>query len=117
MSQTERELKYEPGRFSYLFEKTFGERLWKYLSAEPQVKELIEAVKNGQPAIKPLLGTIESEYEEHLASKDYPKEEVSVFINNMIKQILEQRGYEHVGCGLCRGRFFKASGVYRPAAI
>lgn len=116
MSQSDSILKYQPGRFIYLFEKPFGERLWSYLSAEPQVKVMIEAVKDGQPALKPLLDTIESEYEEHLASKDYPEEDVSVFINNMIKQILEHNGYEHVGCGLCRGRFFKASGVYRPAA-
>ncbi|MFW5785485.1 MAG: hypothetical protein ACOCW1_04795 [Chitinispirillaceae bacterium] len=115
MSQTERKLQYRPGRFSYLFQKPFGERLWNYLSAEPQVQVMIEAVKDSQPALKPLLDTIECEYEEHLASKEYPEDDVSVFINNMIKQILEHHGYEHVGCGLCRGRFFRASGVYRPA--
>ena len=66
------------------------------------------------PAIEPLLSDIESRFEESLASSEYPDEEIAVLVNNMIKQILEMRGFEHMACWLCRqGRYFKSSGVYR----
>ncbi len=107
------ELHYKPGRFAYLFEKQFGSKLWEFLSSPQQVQLMLEAVEQGRPAILPLLHIIEDEYEEHLSSSEYPQEEVAVFINNMVKQILESKGHEHIGCGLCRGQYIKVSGMYR----
>ena len=74
---------------------------------------MLSATEQGKSAIDPFLAGLESRFEEHLASPEYPEEEICTFANNMIKQIMEMRGYELVACGLCYGRYFKSSGMYR----
>ena len=105
---------YEPGRFSYLMAKPFVQELWNFLSNESRVKRMISASQDVKPAIWPFLADLESRFGEFFSSSEYPKEEICVLANNMIKQILEMQGFEHFACGLCRqGRYFKSSGVYR----
>ena len=104
---------YKPGRFAYLMEKPFAKELWAYLTADKRIKLMLSATEEGKPAIQFFLTELESQFEEHLTSLEYPEEEISVLVNNMIKQILELKGYEHLACGICRnGRYFKSSGLY-----
>lgn len=104
---------YTPGRFAYLMENAFAGEMWAFLTDDSHLQQMLAAVAKGKLAIEPLLPEIEQRFAEPLASPFYPPEEVAVFVNNMIKQIMEQCGYEHSACGICRGRFFKMSGVYR----
>lgn len=105
---------YNPGRFTSLMEKPFVRELWDFLTDENNINLMISATQAAKPAIWPILAELETRFEEHLSSPEYPKEEICVLINNMIKQIFEMQGLEHMACGLCRqGRYFKSSGVYR----
>lgn len=104
---------YIPGRFGYLMEKPFARNLWNFLADETRIKLMISASESNKPAIEPFLADLESHFEDPLSSPDYPDEEISVFANNMIKQILERNGYEYVGCSRCRGRYIKSSGLYQ----
>jgi len=107
-------LGYTPGRFAYLMEEPFTAELWAFLNEAASIRAMTRATANGQPAIAPLLPDIEQRFAGHLASPRLPAEEVAVLTNNMIKQIMESRGYEHAACGICRNsRFFKSSGLYR----
>jgi hypothetical protein len=105
---------YKPGRFAYLMEKPFVKELWHFLTDENRVELMFSASQAVKPAIGPFLADLESRFGGFLSSPEYPKEEICVLVNNMIKQILEIQGFEHIACGLCRqGRYFKSSGVYR----
>jgi hypothetical protein len=104
---------YEPGRFTEIFAQTFSKALWQYLSSPQTADLLIKASREGRPAIADILVFVETQWETELGSPDYPPEDVGVMVNNMIKQIMAQRGYSHAACGLCRGRFIKVSGVYQ----
>lgn len=104
---------YTPGRFAYLMDKPFTQALWNFLTDENRIQLMVSATEFKKPAIELFLAALESQFEEPLSSPDYPDEEIAVFANNMIKQILERAGYEHVGCGRCKGRFFKVSGLFQ----
>lgn len=104
---------YTPGRFAYLMENAFAGDLWAFLTNDSHLQQMLASVAKEKPAIEPLLPEIELRFAEPLASPLYPPEDVAVFINNMIRQIMEQCGYEHSACGICRGRFFTMSGLYR----
>jgi len=104
---------WEPGRFAYLRDKPFIKDVWDYLSLESRMHSMRAAADAGKPAIEPLLSDIESRFGVHLASSEYPDEEIAVLVNNMIKQILEKSGYMLVACGMCRtGRYIKSSGLF-----
>jgi hypothetical protein len=75
---------------------------------------MLDASDRGRPAIEPLRAEMESLFGDLLASPEYPDEEIATFINNMIKHILEESGYEWIACGRCPGaRSIKSSGVFR----
>jgi len=104
---------YNPGRFAHLMDKPFVRELWEYIADDGRVQKMLAAAAAGRPAIEPLLADIESRFEEHLGSAEYPEEEIATLVNNMIRQILEKSGYEFIACGMCRnGRFIKSSGVF-----
>jgi len=95
-------------------EQPFAAELWHFLTARKQISGMASATAHGKPAIVPLIDEIESKFGTHFESPEFPHEEVMVFINNMIKQIMELSGYKYVGCGIIRGsRYFKNSGVYQ----
>ncbi len=105
---------YTPGRFAYLINKPFAQKMWRFLAADNRVELMLSATAAGKPAVEPFLDELESLFGEHLDSPDYPDEEIHVLANNMIKQIMELKGYEHLACGLCpQGRFIKISGLYQ----
>ena len=92
----------------------FAQDMWRFIADETSIAAMLDAAAKGHPAIWPLLDTLESRFEKQLLSNKYPRDEICVLANNMIKQIMEHLGYEHCACGLCRNRrFFRSSGVYR----
>jgi hypothetical protein len=104
---------YKPGRFAYLMNLPFARELWGFLADDSRVQKMLFASNKGKPAIEPLLSEIENRFEEPLASKDYPGEEIAVFINNMIRQVLEMSGYELLACAkIPAGRYIKSSGLF-----
>jgi hypothetical protein len=94
-------------------EQPFAAELWHFLTSHKQISGMASATALGKPAIVPLLDEIASRFGAQCESPEFPPEEVTVFINNMIKQIMERSGYKYVGCGIIRGsRHFKNSGVF-----
>lgn len=104
---------YKAGRFADLMEKPFSQKLWGFLADKEQTDKMFLATKQGLPAIEFFLKELEVQFEEHLKSELYPEEEIAVFANNMIKQIMQYHGYIYTACGLCpEGKYIKMSGVY-----
>jgi len=105
---------YDAGRFAYLMEKPFAAEVWAFLESDKTLAKMVSATEEGKPAIAPILAEIESLFGGHLASPENPKEEIAVFINSIIKHIMEQSGYEFIACGFCRNsRYIKSSGLFR----
>lgn len=110
---------YKPGRFAHLMKKHFVREMWDYITDDSRVQTMIAASSEGKPAIGPVLSDIETRFEEHLASKEYPDEEIAVLVNNMLRQVLEKSGFKLIACALCPGaRYIKSSGLFakRPPA-
>ena len=94
--------------------EAFALDLWDFLGDDPHVRMMIEATDNGKPAIAPLLSEIEARFGEFLSSSKHRDDDAIVLVNNMVKQIMEHAGYEHIACGLFPGaRHIRSSGVYR----
>jgi hypothetical protein len=104
---------YKPGRFAYLMDEPFAAELWEFISDEKQTDKMFSATEQGLPAIEFLHEELETKFEVYLKSKDFPEEDVGIFANNMIKQIMQYHGYNYIACGLCpAGKYIKMSGVY-----
>ena len=105
---------YKPGRFASLLEEPFAKDLWNFLASSERINLMVSAIKAGKPAIEPFLSELESAFDTYFSSTDYPDEEICVLANNMIKQILALKGYEHTACGICHnGKYFKSSGLFQ----
>ena len=104
---------YKPGRFFYLEKEPFFSDLWKYLACDERIDQMISAINQNKPAISLFLTELETIFGKYLASKKYPHEDICVLANNMMKQILAIKGYEHVACGICpTAKYIKQSGMY-----
>jgi hypothetical protein len=104
---------YAPGRFAPLMERPFAHDLWGFCADDARVRRMCAAADAGRPAIEPVLVEIESAFGTLLSSPEFPPEEIAVFINNMIKHILETSGYDYIACAQCRtGRHIKSSGLF-----
>jgi hypothetical protein len=109
---------YDPGRFTYLMDRPFARDLWEFLADDTRVQSMLGAANKGRPAIEPLLSDIESRFEECLSSPEFPDEEIAVFVNNMVKRILEMSGYELVACArIPAARYIKSSGLFGKNAV
>ena len=108
---------YSPGRFSSLVHLPFVRRLWEFLADDSRVLLMTRASDEGGPALGPLLDEVESRFGHVLSSPEFPEEEIAVLVNNMIKQIMEKKGYELAACVMCpAARYIKSSGLFRLPA-
>jgi hypothetical protein len=104
---------YKPDKLEYLLVEPFAKELWEYLTNKSTINLMIKATSENKPAISYLLADIEERFDFHLGSKKYPEEDVGILVNNIIKHVMEQMGYEHVACGLFpTARYINSSGLY-----
>lgn len=109
----EKELIYQPGRFEYLMNEPFAVEIWNYLKTERIIELMINSTKQKRPAVDLFLSELESSYGEFLNSGKGINDDPIVMVNNMIKQIMDQLGYEHKGCSLYpEARYIKSSGIF-----
>ena len=104
---------YKSERFDRFFRLEFGRELWRFLTSPQNTEIMLKAANEGRAPLTDHLKYIEKRYANHILSTDYPKGEVVVFINNMIKQIMLHFGYEHSACTLCNGHYIKSTGLYK----
>lgn len=108
------DLIYQPGRFEYLMKDPLTIEIWNFLKTSNNINLMIKATDLNKAAIDFLLSEIESLFGKFLNSSSEPDDNRPVMINNMIKQIMNQLGYEHTGCTLLpNARYIKASGMYK----
>jgi hypothetical protein len=104
---------YTGGHFEYLLKEPFAKEIWDYFTKSKNMELMLDAVREKKPALWYHLEYIETNYGRYIESDDFPDDDVQVMINNMIKQIMEKLGYEHIACGMLHhAKFIKLSGVY-----
>lgn len=104
---------YIGGHFEYLLKEPFAEQIWIYFTKKENIQLMLDAVQEKKPPLLHHLEYIETNYEQYIKSDEFPGDDVVVMINNMIKQIMEKLGYEHIACGMLRhAKYIKLSGVY-----
>jgi hypothetical protein len=104
---------YIGGHFEYLLKEPFAEEIWTYFTKSENLQKMLDAVHEKKPPLWYHLEYIETHYGGYIESDTFPDDDVEVMINNMIKQIMERLGYEHIACGMLRhAKYIKLSGVY-----
>lgn len=105
---------YIGGHFEYLLKEPFAEEIWTYFTKHDNIQLMLDALKENKPPLWYHLDYIESHYGQYIESTEFPDDDVEVMINNMIKQIMDKLGYEHIACGMLRhAKYIKLSGVYK----
>lgn len=93
---------------------SFARNAWAMIANETAIELMKDAAEQNRASILPLLPQIETTFASELTSGEFADDDAQVLINNMIKQVMEMHGYEHLACGLCPGaKIFRSSGVYR----
>ncbi|MGE5670442.1 MAG: hypothetical protein ACM31E_03300 [Fibrobacterota bacterium] len=105
---------YIGGHFEYLLKEPFAEEIWTYFTKKENLQLMFDAINEKKPPLWYHLEYIEVHFCRYIESDDFPGDDVEVMINNMIKQIMEKFGYEHIACGMLRhAKYIKLSGVYK----
>jgi hypothetical protein len=104
---------YVGGHFEFLLKEPFAREIWEYFTKKENIARMLDAVNEKKPPLWYLLEYIECTYGKYIVSDDFPGDDVEIMINNMIKQIMEKLGYEHIACGmLSHAKYIKLSGMY-----
>lgn len=103
-------LSYNPGKFANVYNTPAGQKLWQVLNAEANIARMETASDLGQPALKPLEDILLLEIGAAITD-----DRMKQMAGNMVRQIMESRGYEHDvdGIKLASAPFYKASRYHR----
>ncbi len=106
---------YKPAeRFAQLAQSTLASDIWHCITQPSTVNEIIQAVEKGEPAVAPIDGDLHQQFSERILNSSEDEDELRTLCMNMIKQLLEHLGYEHVGCALrSSGEFVKSAGIFQ----
>jgi hypothetical protein len=87
---------YNPGSFSDVFNTPMGKRLWAYLNEHENLIRMETATFLGRPAAEPLSPGLLATFGDEVKPPQNPKkhDRIKQCIGNMIRQILEPRGYQ-----------------------
>jgi proline dehydrogenase len=89
-------MKYNSGSFSDVFNTDLGQRLWAYLNEPTTVAQMETATLLGRPAAEPLGALTTPPSAPGLVQQfgqAVRKDRIKQMIGNMIRQIMEARGY------------------------
>ena len=81
-------LTYDPGTFASLYASEIGQRLWTFLTLPENVDRLRTASELSRPAVEGIGEQLLEEFGEDVLDK-----EVKRMIGDMVRQLLEQRGW------------------------
>jgi hypothetical protein len=80
---------YSPGSFSDVFNTEFGQRLWAYLNEHDNIVRMETATYLQRPAAEPLSPGLIA-----IFGDEVRRDRIKQCIGNMIRQIVEPRGYQ-----------------------
>ena len=106
---------YKPAeRFAKLAESELASDMWHCITQPHTVESIVNSVDKGDPAVAPIDGELHKQFSERILNSSEDEDELRTLCMNMMKQLLEHVGYEHVGCALrSDGEFVKSAGIFQ----
>ncbi len=106
---------YKPSeRFADLAKSDLAKEMWHCVSSEQARNKMLDAISNGEAPVAPIDTELHEMFSEKIDSMNEDESELRILCMNMMKQILEFQGYEHVGCALrANGQFVKSAGIFK----
>lgn len=106
---------YKPSeRFETLAELKLASDMWHCLTSESSMNAMLEAADSGEAPVAPIDSELHEQFSHRIEQSGHDESELRILCMNMMKQLLELQGYEHVGCALrVEGEFVKSAGIFR----
>jgi len=106
---------YKPSkRFAQLSQSELAEDMWHCITHPERVESILESVTKGDPAVASVDSELHQRFSARILKSSEDEDELRTLCMNMIKQLLEHLGYEHVGCALrSSGEFVKSAGIFQ----
>lgn len=106
---------YKPSeRFASLADLELAADMWHCLTSDHTMKAIIQAADAGEAPVAPIDSDLHTLFSKRIEESEHDESELRILCMNMMKQLLELQGYEHVGCALRgNGEFVKSAGIFR----
>lgn len=101
-------------RFKELAQTDLAKDMWTVVADESNINKMIEAINNNAAPVTALDDELHEKFTARIEESTEDTEELKVLCMNMMKQILEKRGYSHSACAmLFTGKFVKSAGMFQ----
>ena len=106
---------YKPSdRFAPHVSLDLAHEMWSCVSRQESIDRMISAINEGKPAVTYMDKELHERFSETLKEHGELEPELRILCMNMMKQLLEHLGYEHIACALCSsGEFLKSAGIFQ----
>ncbi|MDH5679968.1 MAG: hypothetical protein OEZ36_00155 [Spirochaetota bacterium] len=106
---------YNPERFIREFQTDLGQKLWLFLNTEEIVIRLKTASDLKRPAAESIETSLIDKFKDHAQYNDLSNNRYKQMIGNMIRQVLEAKGYKHdkYGVKIRNGKLFSTASRYK----
>jgi hypothetical protein len=108
---------YVPGQFAEPAREPFAAEAWAFLARPDNLHAMLDLAGRERPPMEAVGVELQRLFGEAIEQSRFPNDLLHTMVNNMMKQLMERHGYEHVACALVPGcPFCTRSGVYRKIA-
>lgn len=100
-------------RFATLAKTDLAKAMWSCITKSENIEKMEQAIAQGESPVVPLDNELYERFGSLIEEADADTEELRVLCMNMMKQLLEQKGYTHTACTLVpTGSFVKSAGLF-----
>ncbi len=109
---------YKPSdRFKDLAETDLAHEMWDFIATEDNITEMEKVIKEDKAPVTVIDEELYKRFTDKIEQSSYDTEELKVLAMNMMKQVLEKRGYSHSACAmLLQGKFVKSAGLFQKVS-
>ncbi len=101
-------------RFAPHVDLTLAKEMWQCVSRQESIDRMTAAINEGKPAVTYMDAELHERFSETLKDHGELEPELRILCMNMMKQLLEHLGYEHVACAICpTGEFVRSAGIFQ----
>lgn len=103
-------------RFEKLAHSPLAKAMWHCLTEPENIDKMEAAIARGEAPVVPLDGELHEKFSELIEREQADSGELRVLCMNMMKQLLELKGYRHTACTLVpQGAFVRSAGLFEKS--
>lgn len=106
--------RYKPSeRFAKLAQKELAREMWRCLTASENISRMKKAIARGEAPVTAIEKQLHEKFSSQIETAKESSDELRILCMNMMKQLLEYKGYRHTACTLLfDGCFVKSAGLF-----